>query len=100
MAEHLAGVEEALDRAIGRTGKAREALVRQQESLEATADAAEAHLVAVHGTLGERSEENRFELQSIMRITYAVFCQKKYTTYITTIHNITHQITRIHRNQR
>src|SRR3546814_1595540 len=29
------------------------------------------------GTLGERSEEHTSELQSLMRISYAVFCLKK-----------------------
>src|SRR3546814_7439177 len=31
-----------------------------------------------------RSEEHTSELQSLMRISYAVFCLKKKTTYITT----------------
>src|SRR3546814_2254627 len=30
---------------------------------------------------GERSEEHTSELQSLMRISYAVFCLKKKTTY-------------------
>src|SRR3546814_6084379 len=40
--------------------------------------------------LGGRSEEHTSELQSLMRISYAVFCLKKKTTdiYITTIYNI------------
>src|SRR3546814_4236088 len=33
------------------------------------------------GELGVRSEEHPPELQSIMRISYAVFCLKKQTTY-------------------
>src|SRR3546814_6605116 len=36
-------------------------------------------LVACHG----RSEEHTSELQSLMRISYAVFCLKKKTNYIT-----------------
>src|SRR3546814_4385480 len=31
----------------------------------------------VHGTLRSRSEEHTSELQSLMRISYAVFCLKK-----------------------
>src|SRR3546814_5675987 len=37
------------------------------------------------GTIVERSEEHTFELQSLMRISYAVFClkkKKKITIYI------------------
>src|SRR3546814_8420573 len=32
---------------------------------------------AVGGAVGDRSEEHRSELQSLMRISYAVFCLKK-----------------------
>src|SRR3546814_1154259 len=35
--------------------------------------------------LPQRSEEHTSELQSLMRISYAVFCLKKKTTYQTTI---------------
>src|SRR3546814_10420577 len=39
---------------------------------------------------GERSEEHTSELQSLMRISYAVFCLKKNTeTQVTTTHNMT-----------
>src|SRR3546814_2046368 len=31
----------------------------------------------LHGLAGERSEEHTSELQSLMRISYAVFCLKK-----------------------
>src|SRR3546814_6721405 len=33
--------------------------------------------VLLHGPPGTRSEEHRSELQSLMRISYAVFCLKK-----------------------
>src|SRR3546814_10476747 len=55
----------------------------------------EAHPVAEHGALArierqvrelERSEEHTSELQSLMRISYAVFCLKKKTTCDTTTH--------------
>src|SRR3546814_6107968 len=36
-----------------------------------------AHQGEVSGHLGERSEEHTSELQSLMRISYAVFCLKK-----------------------
>src|SRR3546814_10632707 len=35
----------------------------------------------VHSGHQFRSEENTYELQSLMRISYAVFCLKKTTTY-------------------
>src|SRR3546814_3771579 len=40
--------------------------------------------VGVEGFLERRSEEHTSELQSLMRISYAVFCwkKKKYTTYM------------------
>src|SRR3546814_4314380 len=34
-------------------------------------------MVAFHGQMGMRSEEHTSELQSLMRISYAVFCLKK-----------------------
>src|SRR3546814_2837540 len=34
---------------------------------------------AIHGPSGSRSEEHTSELQSLMRISYAVFCLKKNT---------------------
>src|SRR3546814_986282 len=37
---------------------------------------------------GIRSEEHTSELQSLMRISYAVFCLKKKTKHITTNHTI------------
>src|SRR3546814_9233599 len=43
------------------------------------------HLSAVTGDgLAARSEEHTSELQSLMRISYAVFCLKKKTTHILT----------------
>src|SRR3546814_8399857 len=46
----------------------------------------------IPGTLGERSEEHTSELQSLMRISYAVFCLNKKNTkldqIITTLSNI------------
>src|SRR3546814_5273786 len=44
--------------------------------------------------LGEiRSEEHTSELQSLMRISYAVFCLKKKTKQISTNDNVSHQLT-------
>src|SRR3546814_1129332 len=42
-----------------------------------------------------RSEEHTSELQSLMRISYAVFCLKKNTTYYNTITTIDHVHTSI-----
>src|SRR3546814_2802793 len=41
-------------------------------------------LVARRDRLAGRSEEHTSELQSLMRISYAVFCLKKKTTTLTT----------------
>src|SRR3546814_4534998 len=38
----------------------------------------------LHGGLSERSEEHTSELQSLMRISYAVFCLKKKKQHIRT----------------
>src|SRR3546814_3834054 len=40
---------------------------------------------AVHGLVGLRSEEHTSELQSLMRISYAVFCLKKKKTQQRTV---------------
>src|SRR3546814_5893738 len=49
-------------------------------------DVARSHLGLLHsrGILGFRSEEHTSELQSLMRISYAVFCLKKKKNYILT----------------
>src|SRR3546814_7372698 len=44
---------------------------------------------------GERSEEHTSELQSLMRISYAVFCLHKKKTPTTNTINTMHTITRI-----
>src|SRR3546814_8566516 len=38
----------------------------------------------IAGVIAARSEEHTSELQSLMRISYAVFCLKKYNTITTT----------------
>src|SRR3546814_3607450 len=45
-----------------------------------------------------RSEEHTSELQSLMRISYAVFCLKKKTKHKTTNTDDTQDTTQIHRN--
>src|SRR3546814_7799474 len=44
------------------------------------APATQTHVIIVSGVGGERSEEHTSELQSLMRISYAVFCLKKKKT--------------------
>src|SRR3546814_4626360 len=41
----------------------------------------------VERAIGDRSEEHTSELQSLMRISYAVFCLKKKNTHITAHNN-------------
>src|SRR3546814_9033010 len=55
-------------------------------------------IVADIDFLGERSEEHTSELQSLMRISYAVFCLKKKNK--TTENKITLTINRHHRTYR
>src|SRR3546814_10057395 len=45
--------------------------------------------------IGKRSEEHTSELQSLMRISYAVFCLKKKNTNHTHKHNPTHNTTQL-----
>src|SRR3546814_10679965 len=62
--------------------------------------------VAVHAIDGEqgrlhgrfRSEEHTSELQSLMRISYAVFCLKKKTTCYTHTNPATPPLTHLHIN--
>src|SRR3546814_7358406 len=42
---------------------------------------------AVDAAVADRSEEHTSELQSLMRISYAVFCSKKKTKQIQTTHH-------------
>src|SRR3546814_6799322 len=51
-------------------------------------------IAQVHGPVFSRSEEHTSELQSLMRISYAVFCLKKKNTKTT--HNITHNERKAH----
>src|SRR3546814_6249405 len=46
-----------------------------------------------------RSEEHTSELQSLMRISYAVFCLKKKKKSTTTLHKIIRQSARIYANK-
>src|SRR3546814_8768856 len=54
---------------------------------------AEADVIVV-GLIGERSEEHTSELQSLMRISYAVFClkKKKHSKYHRSTYDITHRL--------
>src|SRR3546814_2233425 len=48
----------------------------EQDELDSERD----RLIAILGSKSKRSEEHTSELQSLMRISYAVFCSKKKTT--------------------
>src|SRR3546814_5607631 len=48
---------------------------------EVEADAVRAFRIEREDAFGKRSEEHTSELQSLMRISYAVFCLKKKTNY-------------------
>src|SRR3546814_6915806 len=49
------------------------------------------HIFAIGDLVGQRSEEHTSELQSLMRISYAVFCLKKKRQYKNTQATDTHQ---------
>src|SRR3546814_5714843 len=55
-----------------------------------TAAERDRELAARAAALDERSEEHTSELQSLMRISYAVFCLKKKNTYKTTTYLQSH----------
>src|SRR3546814_7460846 len=59
-------------------GRRRRARARACFAVLAPSSGAARHLLP----LRRRSEEHTSELQSLMRISYAVFCLKKNTTYI------------------
>src|SRR3546814_8084789 len=62
---------------------------RVPAGLELPADfVPESHLIR---DCDPRSEEHTSELQSLMRISYAVFCLKKKTTSTNNKHNVRHQ---------
>src|SRR3546814_1680717 len=48
--------------------------------------------VSVHHSLNVRSEEHTSKLQSLMRISYAVFCFNKNTAILHTLKNTNHQL--------
>src|SRR3546814_2079821 len=78
----------------------RDALVARRHAQELVARAEQLfvpHVGVVHqpqveaGRIAERSEEHTSELQSLMRISYAVFCLKKKTKFIISTHDTTHE---------
>src|SRR3546814_8950253 len=92
---YIEEAEEMADR-VGVISKGRLILVEEKHALikklgrkTLTLNLAEP-LAAVPGELAEwRSEEHTSELQSLMRISYAVFCLKKYTERHTRDHTTT-----------
>src|SRR3546814_7164972 len=63
----------ALNQAVSREGAAG----AEAELREHGAWLGRAHILAAAGEANRRSEEHTSELQSLMRISYAVFCLKK-----------------------
>src|SRR3546814_6631354 len=64
------------DRAVA-AGEAGAALADQRVDADSVGSGEAQQAVALHGSLRNRSEEHTSELQSLMRISYAVFCLKK-----------------------
>src|SRR3546814_12610932 len=67
-----------------------EPAVRQHHRIELVA-VDDQQLLAVGGFMHRRSEEHTSELQSLMRISYAVFCLKKKTHISTEITRAPHE---------
>src|SRR3546814_1342748 len=59
---------------------AREAIRLQQTQFDARSSVLAAQTGVLREQANQRSEEHTSELQSLMRISYAVFCLKKKTT--------------------
>src|SRR3546814_15951283 len=68
----LAAIEEASQRAVEAANGAADRLMRQLITIMDTSASVEQRALEA-----ERSEEHTSELQSLMRISYAVFCLKK-----------------------
>src|SRR3546814_9313512 len=80
------------DAAVSRSRAVSEEAGRNENLITLTADIVAAHVTNNKVEVGDiRSEEHTSELQSLMRISYAVFCLKK-TTYVykhtTSLNNI------------
>src|SRR3546814_8465762 len=66
-----------LSRPVARAGFRDQAVRQDQRGRAPACGTGEARLCAAHDRAGHRSEEHTSELQSLMRISYAVFCLKK-----------------------
>src|SRR3546814_2042643 len=73
-ADAVVGDGEGLGRSVGLEADAEGAVVAEQSRL---GKRGVAQPVTGVGGVGDRSEEHTSELQSLMRISYAVFCLKK-----------------------
>src|SRR3546814_2697425 len=71
----------------------RKALIRCRRAGPLTADAMIEHAGAIH-----RSEEHTSELQSLMRISYAVFCLKKKKNKRRNTHPQSYDTTQLHKH--
>src|SRR3546814_10544816 len=69
------------------TGEAHWHVLMRARAIETQCHVVAAAQCGTHGDGRQRSEEHTSELQSLMRISYAVFCLKKKTTIHTTSHN-------------
>src|SRR3546814_7572597 len=80
---HIARLERDLgatlvDRSSGSLTQEGEAVVARARHIQVEVDAITADIAALRDEItGHRSEEHTSELQSLMRISYAVFCFKK-----------------------
>src|SRR3546814_544295 len=68
-------------------GRAEQRIARIHDTVHAVLDLADAE----HCTTADRSEEHTSELQSLMRISYAVFCLKKKKNKTSQQHKTSHR---------
>src|SRR3546814_10544783 len=89
--QHRDTMNQTDDKVVPRTGSSPFRTVREREVERA--EKRQAVLVAAVRMFNERSEEHTSELQSLMRISYAVFClnKNKKPTHNNNQHNLTLQ---------
>src|SRR3546814_7434749 len=80
-----------LDSAIARSRFVAEGVAYTREAFASAADGVIVVAIGAEGGTIDRSEEHTSELQSLMRISYAVFCLKKKKTNQTANNDILHK---------
>src|SRR3546814_2527595 len=85
--EHLPVRQRHVEIGAGRIGATVRQAVDGRASRHRRVPVAHLRVIDAHGYVRPRSEEHTSELQSLMRISYAVFCLKKQQPPTTITHN-------------